>query len=196
MPKVVDHEARRRELAAAVWRVIAGRGLAGVNIRDVAAEAGWSSGALRHYLPTREELLVFAFRLAGDRAAERIRAAEGGPLVAQLEQALPLDAERREEALIWFAFVGMAPSEPKLAAELDRMYANIAEWLAGRLGGRDRARRAAVLFAAVDGITIQALAMPTVMTPERQRAALRLQLEALGVASSRRRSSAASSRGA
>ena len=41
-----------------------------VTIRDVAAEAGWSSGALRHYLPTREELLVFAFRLAGERAAE------------------------------------------------------------------------------------------------------------------------------
>jgi AcrR family transcriptional regulator len=181
MPKVVDHEARRAELVAAVWRVIATRGLAAVTIRDVAAEAGWSSGALRHYLPTREELLVFAFRLAGDRAAARIRAAEDGGLAAQLEQALPLDAERREEALIWFAFVGMAPSEPKLAAELDRMYANIAEWLAGRLGGRDRVRRAAVLFAAVDGITIQALAMPSVMTPERQRAALRLQLRALGV---------------
>jgi hypothetical protein len=30
-----------------------------------------------------------------------------------------------------------------------------------------------VLFAAVDGITVQALAMPAVMTPSRQRAALR-----------------------
>ncbi len=150
-----------------------------MNIRDVAAEAGWSSGALRHYLPTREELLVFAFRLAGDRAAARIRAAEGGPLIAQLEQALPLDAERREEALIWFAFVGMAPSEPRLAAELERMYEHIVEWLTGRIGGRDATRRATLVFAAVDGITIQALAMPAAMTPERQRAALRLQVEAI-----------------
>ena len=112
MPKVVDHEARRRELAAAVWRVIAARGPEAVTIRDVAAEAGWSSGALRHYLPTREELLVFAFRLAGERATERIVAAGDAPIARILEEAMPLDEERRQEALIWFAFVGLAPSAP------------------------------------------------------------------------------------
>jgi AcrR family transcriptional regulator len=170
VPKVVDHEARRRELAAAVWRVIASRGPEAVTIRDVAAEAGWSSGALRHYLPTREDLLVFAFRLAGERATERIRAAGDASPATILEEAMPLDDERRQEALIWFAFVGLAPSHPTLAAELDRTYRDLIARLATRVGGR---RRAEVLFAAVDGITIQALAMPEVMTPARQRAALR-----------------------
>ena len=83
---------------------------------------------------------------------------------------MPLDDERRQEALIWFAFVGLAPSHPTLAAELDRVYRDIIARLAKRVGGR---RRAEVLFAAVDGITVQALAMPAVMTPARQRAALR-----------------------
>jgi AcrR family transcriptional regulator len=173
MPKVVDHEARRRELAAAVWRVVCARGPAAVTIRDVAAEAGWSSGALRHYFRTREDLLVFAFRLAGERAAERIRAAGDAPLRELLEHALPLDDERRQEALIWFAFVGLAPTHPALAAELERAYTEILAWLAPRAGGR---RRASLLFAAVDGIAVQALAMPSFMTPARQRAALRLQL--------------------
>jgi AcrR family transcriptional regulator len=170
MPKLVDHEARRRELAAAVWRVIAERGPEAVTIRDVAAEAGWSSGALRHYLPTREELLVFAFRLAGERASERIRGAGDAPVARILEEAMPLDEERRQEALIWFAFVGLAPGHPTLAAELDRAYRDIIERLAARVGGRERA---SALFAVVDGITVQALAMPRVMTPARQRAALR-----------------------
>ena len=180
MPKVVDHEQRRRELAAAVWRVICSRGPDAVTIRDVAAEAGWSSGALRHYFPTREVLLMFAFRLAADRAAERIRAAGDAPVGELLEQALPLDDERRQEALIWFAFVGLAPTDPRLAAELERAYAHIVEWLGDRLGGRDRRLRASLLFAAVDGIAVQALAMPTAMTPARQRAALRLQVAAIG----------------
>ena len=60
MPKVVDHEQRRRELAAAVWRVIGREGVAEVSIRAVAAESGWSTGALRHYFATRAELLAFA----------------------------------------------------------------------------------------------------------------------------------------
>jgi hypothetical protein len=87
-----------------------------------------------------------------------------------LEEAMPLDEPRRQEALIWFAFVGLAPGNPTLAAELDRAYADIIDRLARRVGGR---RRAEVLFAAVDGITVQALARPGVMTPARQRAALR-----------------------
>jgi AcrR family transcriptional regulator len=175
MPKVVDHEARRRELAAAVWRVICSRGPTAVTIRDVAAEAGWSSGALRHYFPTREELLVFAFQLAGERAAARIVAAGDAPVGALLEEALPLDEERRQEALIWFAFVGLAPTDPKLAAELERAYAWVIDWLAGRVGRR----RALALWAAVDGIAVQALAMPATMTPERQRATLRLHLKSI-----------------
>src|SRR5688572_4924818 len=127
MPKVVDHEARRRELAAAVWRVICKRGPDAVTIRDVAKEAGWSSGALRHYLPSREDLLVFAFRLAGERASERIREAGDAPVEKILEEAMPLDEERRQEALIWFAFVGLAPAHPALAAELDRTYRDIVD---------------------------------------------------------------------
>jgi AcrR family transcriptional regulator len=179
MPKLVDHDGRRRDLAAAVWRVISSRGPEGVTIRDVAAEAGWSSGALRHYLPTREELLLFAFEQAAERAAARIRAAGDAPLAELLEQALPLDDERRQEALIWFAFVGIAPGHPLLAASLELVYEQILDWLASRLEGRDRASRASALFAAVDGIAVQTLAMPERMTAARQRAALQLHVKAI-----------------
>jgi AcrR family transcriptional regulator len=182
MPKVVDHEERRRELAAAVWRVISSRGPQAVTIRDVAAEAGWSSGALRHYFPTKDELQVFAFRLAGERAAARIRAAAGRPLDRLLEEALPLDAERRQEVQVWFAFVGQASSSPRLEAELAAAYEWTVGWVADQLPDDipDRRTVAALLFAAVDGLAVQALASPTAMSPARQRAALRLHVRALG----------------
>jgi AcrR family transcriptional regulator len=181
VPKLVDHETRRRELAAAVWRVISSRGPHAVTIRDVAREAGWSSGALRHYFPTKEELLLFAFRLAAERAAGRIRAAGGTPLGRLLEEALPLDDARRDEARIWFAFVGQASSHPLLAAELESAYRWIVDWVAAQLPADMRRRRtvAALLFAAVDGIAVQALASPAAMSPSRQRAALRLHVAAL-----------------
>lgn len=181
MPKVVDHETRRRELAAAVWRVISARGPQAVTIRDVAAEAGWSSGALRHYFATKEELQVFAFRLAAERVAARIRAAPEAPLARRLEEALPVDGERLDEARIWFAFVGQASSHPRLADELDAAYRWIVDWLVSQLPGDVPHRRtvAALLFAAVDGIAVQALASPATMTPARQRAALRLHVAVL-----------------
>ena len=40
MPKIVDHEARRAELAEAVWRLASRDGLEAVTLRGVAAEAG------------------------------------------------------------------------------------------------------------------------------------------------------------
>jgi AcrR family transcriptional regulator len=181
MPKQVDHEERRREIAAAVWRVIASRGPQAVTIRDVAAEAGWSSGALRHYFPTKDELQVFAFRLAGERAAGRIRAREGASLQELLEHALPLDDERREEARTWFAFVGQAGANPRLQVELERAYRWSVGWVASQLPEDfpERDAVAALLFATVDGITVQALADPETMTADRQRAALRLHVEAV-----------------
>ncbi|MFD3683747.1 TetR/AcrR family transcriptional regulator [Nocardiopsis sp. NPDC058631] len=110
MPKIVDHEQRRRELAEALWRVIAGSGPTAVSIRSVAAEAGWSPGALRHYFQTREELLVFAMNLSEDRVTARITSLPAAqpadmPLtdrVAQYaEQLLPLDETRRAEYRAW-----------------------------------------------------------------------------------------------
>lgn len=110
MPKIVDHDQRRRELADALWRIVASRGPAGVSIRSVAAEAGWSPGALRHYLPTREELLLFAMDLSEARAVERISRLHehldpGLPLLERValyaEQLLPLDDERRAEYRAW-----------------------------------------------------------------------------------------------
>jgi AcrR family transcriptional regulator len=112
VPKIVDHEQRRRELAEALWRVIAESGPAAVSIRSVAAEAGWSPGALRHYFQTREDLLVFAMNLSEERVTARVTALNGTqdpntPLLDRMaeyaEQLLPLDATRRAEYRAWEA---------------------------------------------------------------------------------------------
>ena len=73
MPKIVDHEARRKELAEAAWRVIRREGLEGASVRNVAKEAGMSLGSLRHYFATQSELLAFSMRMVGERVKERIK---------------------------------------------------------------------------------------------------------------------------
>ncbi len=172
MPKVVDHEERRRELAGAVWRVILRGGIEAVSIREVAAEAGLSTGALRHYYRTKEELLAGADRLLAKRVIERLekRFREGSvrdTVRAALLEVLPLDDERYTEAAIWFAFASRSFGDRRVshkhrnvfdgARELcQRMVYEIAA--AGELApGTDPEKEVYRLHALIDGLVVQAL---------------------------------------
>lgn len=172
MPKAVDHEERRRELAAAVWRVILRNGIEGVSVRDVAAEARWSAGALRHYFTTKEELLVFAARLVVERVVERLERRPRGGTVreavrAALCEVLPLDADRRAESAIWFAFASRSLVDRRIADEhriafdgTRELCHRLAHDLAtsGHLApGLDPDRETGRLHALLDGLAVQAL---------------------------------------
>ena len=71
MPKLVDHEERRRLIAQATWRVISRDGVRAASVRTVAAEAGLSTGALRHYFDDHASLLLFAARHSLELMAAR-----------------------------------------------------------------------------------------------------------------------------
>ena len=76
MPKIVDHEERRAELCAAVWRLASREGLEAVTVRGVAEEAGWSTGAVVHYFADKEDLLLSAFQTVADRVSRRLETLE------------------------------------------------------------------------------------------------------------------------
>lgn len=195
MPKVVDHAQRRRELGHAVWRVIRRDGVDHASVRTVAAEAGWSAGALRHYFATQSELLAFAMRLVVERIEERIaaleRAADPREAVEQvLHELLPLDDERRAENEIWLAFTARALIDPDLRAQhneihdaLQRACTSALETLAaaGRVdAGAASALQAERLHALTDGLAVHTALRPDQMPPERIVAVVRLHLDALG----------------
>jgi AcrR family transcriptional regulator len=113
VPKVVDHELRRQELVFATWQVIARTGIIGVTTREIAREAGVSTGVLAHYFADKEELLAAALRLSHQQVYARVRERTQGLLgldalrVVMLE-ALPLDEERLLEAQIEINFLSLA----------------------------------------------------------------------------------------
>ncbi len=190
MPKIVDHEQRRRELAEAVWRVIRRTGVDGASVRTVAQEAGWSAGALRHYFRTQSELLDFAIELAAERISQRVGALElaGDPRRAVeqlLSELLPLDDERRAENQVWLAFTARALIDPQLRmrrAEIDdalRAAALRAVEMLGLPAGRERALEAERLHALLDGLALHAAMRPERLPPRRIIAVLRRHLDEL-----------------
>ncbi|MBE1530785.1 TetR/AcrR family transcriptional regulator [Actinomadura algeriensis] len=127
MPKVVDHEERRRRLTEAVWSLTVRSGLESVTLRKVAAEAGVSMGQVQHYYATRSELVADAVARAVGALNARIEAsireagAEGDP-EAILRECLYAVLARDEEGLrllrLSVALVGQAVSDPAMATVL------------------------------------------------------------------------------
>ena len=190
MPKSVDHDQRRRELAEAVWRVIRRTGVDGASVRAAAHEAGWSAGALRHYFRTQSELLDFAIDLAAERISQRVGALEladdpRGAVEQLLSELLPLDDERRAENEVWLAFTARALIDPELRArhaEIDaalRAAALRAVEMLGLPAGRERALEAERLHALLDGLALHAAMRPKRMPPRRIIAVLRRHLDQL-----------------
>lgn len=81
MPKLINHEERKQEIAQAVWAVLAREGIRGVSVRTVAAEAGISTGSLRHVFPSHEEMMLFSLDFVGKRF---IRSLTNRPFEGQL----------------------------------------------------------------------------------------------------------------
>jgi AcrR family transcriptional regulator len=127
VPKRVDHEERRRQIADALLRTAAARGLHATGMREVAAEAGVSLRLVQYYFGTKEELLLFGMQhLAarfGEGAMTRIRriketgdqASPRDVIAAILAEALPADDERRTFAVLNAAYFALALTDPALA---------------------------------------------------------------------------------
>ena len=187
MPKVVDWDARRDEVLAATWRVIARHGLAGTTVRKIAREAGYSAGVLAHYFSDKQDILGSALVLSHRRVGERMdRGAVGLAGLAALRvvmlEALPLDPQRLLEAEIEVSFWGRSLGSPELAAlqnaEFEKLWSRLRKLLldARRLGelaaGTDIEEATHRLVALIDGLSVEAVLYPARVPPDRQVALL------------------------
>jgi AcrR family transcriptional regulator len=127
VPKRADHEERRRQIAGALLRTAAERGLHATGMREVAAEAGVSLRLVQYYFGTKEELLLAAMQYlaAGfaERGLARIRrmketerpASPRDVIAAILTEALPADDERRTFTVLYTAYFALSLTDPALA---------------------------------------------------------------------------------
>jgi AcrR family transcriptional regulator len=193
VPKVVDIEQRRAELTEATARLIARSGIESATMREVAAEAGWTTGALTHYFADKRELLLTTFQTSlANRRAQRPADADADPaaqLRASLEGALPLDESRRRHWMVTIAFCSHAAGDPELAAAQRAAYREFRDHVAslvrrcGLTDARGAQAYAERLIAAADGIAVQTMFDERSWSPDRQLAQLDELLRTLGLSS-------------
>ncbi|MFE3904880.1 TetR/AcrR family transcriptional regulator [Streptomyces sp. NPDC059153] len=126
MPKRVDHEERRTQIAEALIRVAGRRGLHAVGMRDVAAEAGVSLRLVQYYFQTKENLLFHGLQHLTDLFTARVgaRLAAAGPdpgpratIEALLLASLPTDEESRTFHLLYSSYSILSVTDEGLAAQ-------------------------------------------------------------------------------
>lgn len=180
MPKIIDHEKRKTQIAEATWRVILERGMEGATVRNIAKEAGLSSGALRHYFSSQDELLMYAMNLVKENATERIEkiAQQHLPpkemILKILMEIIPTNKETLAEMEVWFAFIayfmhdksvfetdhdGILEGIHKLIELLDQVQ------LLKR--GLNKEMEVEKLYALVDGLALHAMLEPRRMDKQK-----------------------------
>jgi len=185
MPRIVDHDRRREEIARLAVRVIQQEGAESATVRRIARVGGFSIGVLTHYFRDKDELVGFAFQwLARQSFADLDAALAGAPpgltrLRTALEFMVPATATP-SFIRVWLSLWGGAMHNPALARIHRDYYARWRRYLRRYLSEAvlrreitaPRSLRDAtdLLTAAVDGYWIGATFEPRRFPPRRRRA--------------------------
>ncbi|MFG2653154.1 TetR/AcrR family transcriptional regulator [Streptomyces sp. NPDC048436] len=160
---------RRRQIAEAVWRIAAERGLDAASMREIAAEAGVSLRVVQYHFGSKHQLLVAALHLL-HRENERLARTRvhydpanlRGVLGALLDEFLPLDAQRAMALRVFSAYYARSLTDPAIAAVFLSDDHPLEELVAGFIAtaqesgqtapGLDARREADLLVAAAVGL--------------------------------------------
>ncbi|WP_067843880.1 TetR/AcrR family transcriptional regulator [Nocardia lijiangensis] len=167
MPRLADHEQRRREITDAARRVIARGGLESATFQSVAAEAGISVRLVQYYFGTKKDFLrathLAVSADAGDRFAQRFaalgEAAEPRDVIyAMLEELLPMNEARRRDTIVLGAFqaaslAGSGLSMDETLGGTRWLIAAVAEQLRRSCDSADTDRDATLIVLAAAALT-------------------------------------------
>ena len=131
MPRKVDWDERRAELAEAVWRAMVRYGVEHTSIRNIAEESGWTRGVLQLYFRDKDDLLLFAFELAADRSLEADLLTRGDAAGLEVLRRLLMarvhpSEEQVRIALVMSSFIVLGRSRPGLGEAVHRRWS---DWL-------------------------------------------------------------------
>ena len=158
--KKVPRGAAREALCAALVRVVARSGLDGVTYRSVAEEAGLSHGAASYHFATRDEMIQEALLWAARHSIQTSRISVDGKLEDLASDLPQLMTDFPEESMFSFELVLAAVRRPELAADIRASYYEFIDAVRAsleNLGFGDDLELARVVFATIDGLSIQHL---------------------------------------
>ncbi|ASO21097.1 AcrR family transcriptional regulator [Actinoalloteichus hoggarensis] len=166
MPKRVDPDVRREQVADAVIDEITAHGLRSVTLARIATRTGLAVGSIRHYFgDTVREVMRFTLGVLIQRAVRRAATLSGDPttrIADVITFAAPTSEQERKENIALVEYRVMARTDPELAADLattslagtELMRSLLRDALADRTIDEEALHREALLlFALIEGFS-------------------------------------------
>jgi AcrR family transcriptional regulator len=120
LPKIVNHDQRKKEIQQAVWKLIAEKGIEEVSFRKVAQSMHLTTGSIRYYFPTQEELLRYCIRSAGENVHQHILSHIDLTLPCDhvlqqlVSEILPLQETGDRDMVIWYSIIEFTRKQQNL----------------------------------------------------------------------------------
>lgn len=188
MPKIVDHDERRRVIVEALWRVVARDGAHEVSVRHVAAEAGMPKSSIGHYVGTMPQLMGLAVDQLVQENTEYLLSLDlldmdPDKATEVLYSLVPVSERRRHMSGVWLLLASQAGADAEFAEVLHRLNASVADGLGDLLRGmreqgmvdsrRDIDAEVRRLHALIDGLALQCMTDSSLRSETDVRAILR-----------------------
>ena len=183
-----------RVLEAAV-ACIAESGLDGTSIRQVAARASVSIGAVQHHYPTKDALLAAAMAHLESTYRQRLARSTAETTTAKerlrrtVHALVPADADDRRATALWLAFVARAAVHPPTAQQHRQLWQRAEDSITqlvvearheqGTASPGPARQAAAGLLALADGLSVAVLLEPARMSQDRAHRLIDAALDAL-----------------
>jgi AcrR family transcriptional regulator len=194
MPARIDPMHRRQQVIEAAFRLVVAGGIEGLSLRKVATESGLNIGSVRHYFDGHHDLLNAAAEEAGARMGRRLAAHPTeelrglareealDALQALVETVMPVDEDRRDEAIVVIELIMASRTMPVFRETSERMAADLSDVLRDALESLDVPAAdlaAAQLAAVIGGLTVDTVTPHGGLSVERLRTVLRAHLRML-----------------
>lgn len=172
MARHADHNERRKLFAAAALSVISREGLEGLTMREVAKEAGFTTGALTHYFQSKDEVLIAASEAGADTVRPEMEEAAAAASAREalrglLFTILPTSTAMKGQWRFWLAFWERAAHSPPVQRVMRERYFEYTNRVASLIRRAqeqgeaprdlDADRLAREIIALIDGIGVQVM---------------------------------------
>lgn len=136
MPKIIDHDQRRREIVDVTWNLIVEGGIEAATMREIATRAGFANGALKHYFSGKDAIVEGAYERSltslGDRVFAHVKGKRGiEALEMFMRFTLPIEQEDATAARVLLSFWERCAFSPEVRGGYD---AHLDNWKSGYLG--------------------------------------------------------------
>lgn len=183
MPKIVDHEERRRHIVEIVANMLVTVGVEKTTIREISRQSGYSRGFIEHYIHNKEDLITESVKFINEgsiaRGTRKLKGKRGLEALRVMNQAvIPLDAQGRKDWIIRLQFWGLAvvdaeyrekqSQEAKMAERLYMRYLQQAQERGEIAADIDLQSTAQYILHRIYGLSCDAILRPHYFTRERK----------------------------